>query len=284
MAELPIFGPPPERPLCQHDGGGCAACCGLYNFVDRSPAAEHARLLKRTRAVRAAIPGGVPDREALRAARDRLLDEERPHHVTSAIRVCPFAGYLDDELPGAAGEGRVGCMIHPLQTESGADHRDLAVYDRAICAGHFCASHDWLRPVEPEIAQTVGGTLYGRVVTDAGLVKALRALVEEQLGCKLRVADVERGADAFADALGTLLDRWPWASADPRRFGGVVVDEDDVKERTVSSERFGRDLSRSLRTLLDAAATELDSDDQLDEALACVDRLVSAIASAIAPR
>jgi hypothetical protein len=281
MAELPLFGPPPERPLCQHPGGGCAACCGVYNFVDRSPAAEHARLLKRTIAVAAAMPGGVPDREALREARDRLLDDERPQHVTSAIRVCPFAGYLDDELPTAPGQGRVGCMIHPLRMISGEDHRDLAVYDRAICAGHFCASHDWLRPPEAEIAQTVGGTLYGRVVTDAGLTKALRALVEERIGRRLRAADVARARAAIAAMLTQLLIDWPWASTDPRRFGGVVVDEDDIRERTVSSDRFGRALGRPLRTLLDAAATEIDDDRALDEALATIDRHLAAIAAAI---
>jgi hypothetical protein len=281
MAELPLFGPPPERALCQHQGGGCAACCGLYNFVDRTPAAEHARLLKRTRAVRAAMPAGVPDRSALRTARDALLAEETPHHVTSAIKVCPFAGYLDDDLPKAPGQGRVGCMIHPLGTRDGEDHRDLAVYDRATCAGHFCASHDWLRPPEAEIAQTVGGTLYGRVVTDAGLVKALRALVEERLGRRLRAADVTVASSSFAAAFRGLLETWPWASRDPRRFGGVVVDDDDIRERTVSTERFGRELARPMRTLLDAAATEVSDDAQLDAALAAIDALVNAIASAI---
>jgi len=227
--------------------------------------------------VKKAMPGGIPDRDALAAMRDRFLTKERPGYVTDAIRVCPFAGYLDDEVPTAPTQGRVGCMIHPVRMTNGEDHRDLAVYDRAICAGHFCASHEWLRPVEVALAQATGGTLYGRVVTDAGLVKALRTLLEEQLGRPLKKADAQKAKPAIAVMFHALLIDWPWASKDPQRFGGVVVDDDGVRERTVSSDRFARPLGRSIRALLDAAATEVESDHALDEALRHINDLIAAI-------
>src|SRR5688500_16387571 len=161
---------PPLVILCQHEHGSCGACCGVYNFRDRSPAAEDARLRRRTERVGAAWP----DTAALARARDELLALEKPDVLFHGVKVCPFAGYVD--------EGRVGCLLHPSRHPRGEDLRDLAVYPREVCAGHFCAPHDWLRPRERALAQTVTGTFYGRVVTDAGLVKALASMLDEALG------------------------------------------------------------------------------------------------------
>ena len=105
----------PLRILCQHEGGSCAACCGAYNFRDRSSDAERARFRRRTDKVRAAWP----DVTKLAAARDELLALEKPDVLFAAVKVCPFAGYVD--------EGRVGCMIHPSRHPDGEDLREVVL-------------------------------------------------------------------------------------------------------------------------------------------------------------
>lgn len=265
-AALPLFGPPPSAPLCQHAGGSCAACCGLYNFQDRRPEAQHARLQRRTARVTACFDDqGRPDIAGLAAARDALLDEERPQYVTHAIKVCPFAGYT--------GEDRVGCLLHPTRMPGGEDLRDLAVYPREVCAGHFCAPHEWLRPVEVTLAQTATGPLYGRVVTDAGLVKAVRALLEEAMGRSLRPADVDAHRARLHIFWRLVLEAWPYADPDPRRFGGVWMGHDDTERTLAGVAALLPGRSRPFVTVLDAAGTASDpatverAAQALDEAL-----------------
>ena len=145
--ELPIFGPEPDVPLCQTADGSCGACCGLYNFKDRSDDAHRRRLRRRTDLVKAAWP----DVDALRDAKDVLMQEERDDVLFATVRVCPYAGYVDEPADAPA---RVGCLLHPLRHPDGADLRDLGVYPKEVCGGHFCANHEWLRPRERAFAAT----------------------------------------------------------------------------------------------------------------------------------
>lgn len=254
---LPVLGPVPERILCQTGQAGCGACCGMYNFTDRSPRSHHRRLRRRTERVLACFgDDGRPDEEQLRIARDELLEEERPQVLSGAIKVCPYAGYLEG-VPSDPGQGRVGCLLHPRRHPDGADLRHLAVYSREICDGHFCAPHDWLRDIEMDLAQTATGVLYGQVVTDAGLVKAVRTLLEEGLGRALRKGDIERARPALARLWRRLLEDWPWRDPDPRRFGGIYVTDDDATERTLprTGAALPGGLPRPLEVVLDAAQT-----------------------------
>lgn len=267
----------PLRILCQADHGSCGACCGVYNFVDRGPAATRARLQRRTTLVTAAWP----DEAALAAARDVLLAEEKPSLLFAAVKVCPFAGLVD-----GVDSDRVGCLLHPTRHPDGADLRDLAVYPKEVCAGHFCASHDWLRDREVAIAQTARGPLYGRVVTDAGLVKAVARVVDDERGGAFVAKDVEGAADAFAGLWVLLLERWPFADPDPRRFGGFFFDGDEARERSIPSCLFGVsvDVSGAERQILDAIGTRPLDDDAAQGALKTLRAAIAGVVAALAAR
>jgi len=259
----------PDRVLCQTDEGSCASCCGTWNFRDRSPTAMHARLSRRTERVRAAFP----DVDALARARDVLLAEERGDVLTEAIPVCPFAGYVDVHASGAP---RVGCLIHPSRHPSGDDLRDLAVYPRAVCAGHFCAPHDWLSAREKDVARCARGHFYSRVVTDAGLVKALVRLIEDALCRRLTDDDVRERRDALG-ALFRTLEAWPYADPDPTRFGGFSVDERGV-ERTIANPALDAVAPRGpARTVLDALGTRALTAEEAAHAKALLDEAVRAV-------
>jgi hypothetical protein len=260
----------PLRILCQHAEGSCGACCGAYNFKDRSAAASHARWQRRTDLVTRAWP----DTAALAEVRDLLLDEERAQVLFSAVKVCPFAGYVEDE--------RLGCLLHPTRHPTGADLRDLAVYPREICAGHFCASHDWLRQREADLAQTARGTHYGRVVTDAALVKSLAQLLDDALGRPFRSEELAHAREQL-DALWQLVERWPFRDADPTRFGGSTFAGPDATEHLLPSCLAGLSFAASpaLRRALDALGTRPLAEPeapivaaQLSDALAAVARAI----------
>lgn len=274
MTTLSVLGsdePVPERILCQTEAGSCAACCGLYNFTDRSPEATHKRLAERTRRVMAAFP----DVDALAAVRDALLEEERCDILFATVRVCPYAGYVED--------GRVGCLLHPLRHPSGEDLRDLAVYPREVCAGHFCAPHSWLRPREMDFAATVRGVDYGRVVTDAGLVKALVALLEDRLCRRMRASDIEGELPAL-DALWTLVLDWPFRDPDPHRFGGFQVTGDDAVERSLPSALAGLEVNatRDEVIVLDALGSAFRTADDATRALGLIRVALDEVSAALA--
>ncbi len=270
MSDSRIAARAPLRVLCQHAHGSCAACCGVHNFRDRSAAAEHARLARRTARVRAAWP----DEAALARARDELLAEEAPEVLFAGVKVCPFAGYVDD--------GRVGCLVHPSRHPLGDDLRDLGVYPREVCGGHYCAPHDWLRAREADLAQTAHGIGYGRVVTDAGLVKALCRLLDDALGRAFRGAELG-GAQLALDRLwATLLD-WPWRDPDPARFGGFVFSGNEATERSVPSCLAGLalEVAPAARAVLDALGTRALDEESARAALSRLDELVRAVAAAL---
>ncbi len=278
----------PLRILCQTDHGSCAACCGVDNFVDRSPAATKARLRRRTEAVTTAWPNPT----ALAAARDILLAEERPHVLFPQVLVCPFAGYVTAPAPEHErqedaerqdDDGRVGCLLHPTRHPDGADLRDLAVYPREVCAGHFCAPHDWLRPREVLLAQAAQGLTYGRVVTDARLVKAIDRGLTERCAGTFSERQAQSARPALTRLWHLLLVQWPWRDPDARRFGGFVFDGDDARDRSVPSCVEGVDVPIAAweKTVLDAVGTRpLDHDDArraLSSLRGAIDEVVSII-------
>jgi hypothetical protein len=258
----------PLRILCQHERGSCAACCGAYNFRDRSEAAERARFRRRTDRVRAVWP----DVDALAKVRDELLAEEKTDVLFAGVKVCPFAGYVDDE--------RIGCLLHPTRHPRGEDLRDLAVYPREVCAGHYCAPHDWLRDREIDLAQCALGTHYGRVVTDAGLVKAVASLLDTSLGRSFTRPDLSNAKDELA-TLWARFARWPYADPDPARFGGFHFAGDDAVERTIPSCTTLA-VSNAMRTVLDGLGTRALDDAEAARAVALVESWIGEAAQKLA--
>jgi hypothetical protein len=272
----------PLKILCQHDRGSCAACCGVDNFIDRSDDARRDRLRRRTRLVHEA---GF-DVERLVQAKETLLALERPGVLFGNVKVCPFAGYVDgDDDP----HERIGCLLHPLRHPTGEDLRDLSVYPQAVCAGHFCASHDWLRPVEVALAQAARGPTYGRVVTSAGLVKGVARLIVDARQRPVTPSELERADDALSELWRQLLERWPFVDPDPRRFGAFVYDGDEATERSAPSCCGASTQTASAqrptpteRSVLDALGTRpLLDDDEAAQALMLLRQSVTAVVRAL---
>ncbi len=279
MTALPLFGPAPDRVLCQTDRAGCAACCGTYNFDDRHTEAFDARLLRR----RALVRGAGWDKVRLAAVRDQLLAEEAPHRLTDMILSCPYAGPLDD----AAGPGdplaKVGCLIHPARHPTGEDVRDLAVHPREVCAGHFCAPHEWLTPREKDFAARGTNRVYANVVTDAGLCKALVRCIEWHADGPVSFVGPDAAQPAL-DALFSLLQHWPHRDPDPRRFGAYVLDE-RADERRVDDPlaAVGVEAERSLATVVAALSSRFADADAARRALDALDDACAAVARALRP-
>jgi hypothetical protein len=252
-----------KKSLCQHPGGGCSACCGIYNFAHRDFESTRSRLLHRTHRVE----GAQWDAKELASVRDGLLAEESADILFAGVKVCPFAGYIDEE-----GE-RVGCLIHPTRHPEGKDLRDLGVYNRHICEDHLCGPHDWLRPAEVALAKTAPPLLYGQVVTDAGLVKGLARWMEVHLARSLRPEDVAEEPSALSP-LWDLVSQWPHRDPDPHRFGGIMVSGEDEVERTLPSclAGLGLNLPPHVTHVLDALASRIDSIQEADAAIAALDR------------
>ncbi len=263
--------------LCQHDHGSCAACCGVDNFIDRSNAARRGRLLRRTQLVRQA---GF-DVERLLQAKETLLAEERPNVLFANVQVCPFAGYIDGEDDPAE---RIGCLLHPRRHPTGADLRDLSVYPQEVCAGHFCASHEWLRPVEVALAQTARGLTYGRVITAAGLVKGVSRLLSDTRQQPISIASITRASGALAELWRCLVDEWRFADSHPGRFGAFVYDGDDASERTPPSclEGIASTATTTERRVLDALGTQrLRDSDEAEVVLAVLRQSVARAVQAL---
>ncbi|MEW5852833.1 MAG: hypothetical protein AB2A00_28880 [Myxococcota bacterium] len=254
MTRLPVH--PQGEVLCQTGSQSCAACCGLFNFADRSPEALHQRLLRRTHAVREA----GWEMMALREVAARLSTEEAPALLFKAVRTCPLAGYVDENAR------RVGCLIHPLRHPTGEDLRDLGAYgDRNICAGHLCAPHSWLGPVERALIECAPSwRAYSMAVGESGFVKALLGHLAARRGGEVQLKDL--GSDAVragAAKVFALFDHWAFADEDPRRFGGFSFAGDDAYTRSVPSvARFSDLMSRHEATMLDCLGTLAETESQ----------------------
>jgi hypothetical protein len=134
-----------------------------------------------------------------------------------------------------------------------------------------------------DLAQTAMGLTYGRVVTDAGLVKAIARALGDVLGRPLRSDDVLDCANALGDLWQFLLNAWPWRDPDPARFGGFNFTGDEAVERTLPTCLAGlrSDATTAERTILDALGTRaLDA----SEASAALDALRQSVAAVVTGR
>ena len=137
------------------------------------------------------------------------------------------------------------------------------MYPKEVCAGHFCANHEWLRPKERAFAATCVGDAYGRVVTDAGLVKGLVQLIEAQLTRPMRETDCLRSpqnAETF-DAFWHALLHWPFRDSDPQRFGSFWVTGEEAAEQVALGclRKVGISDSPVAERVCDALGTKVSS-------------------------
>jgi hypothetical protein len=205
--------------LCQPiSGRSCGACCGLYNFQDRTQEALTARLLSHTQAVQEI---GLADREGLRAWATAEHQRALPQLLVQELPTCHFVGFLED--------GAVGCLLHPLTTQR-EDLRDLGVYhDKNICQAFECPSFIWLSEAElwAILRATVGWYDYGLVVTDVELLREVCRHIVERRGASFSLQKLLR--DATLEKLAVFFSwkvSWPFRDM-KKRFGTFDVERQD---------------------------------------------------------
>lgn len=202
--------------LCQPGPGrSCAACCGLYNFRDRSRETTIARLREHTEAVHAL---GYEDQEALRNWSQKQQAREQPDLLVPSLPTCPFVGLLPGE--------RVGCLLHPKVT-GGLDLRALGVYqDREICEAFLCPSFTWLKENEFSaiLAASPDWYSYGLAVTDVELLREVLKHVQAHLGTSVRPEQLGRDeARRHLRRFFLWKETWPYR-APQKRFGSFSVE------------------------------------------------------------
>lgn len=238
-----------RTPLCQQGLLSCAACCGVYNFGERSAASISKRLLHRTQRVAQAAWDPV---ELARAAAE-LTQEEAPHLLFQAVKTCPLAGFLD------AQHTRVGCLIHPARHPQGEDLRDLGAYgDRSVCENHLCAPHQWLSPAEKTLLCCAKNHhIYSMGIGECGFLKSALTWVANHRGAAVAPHHLHPPqAQAAGAALLDLWEAWPFVDPNPRRFGGYSFEGEDAYTRTApSAGRFNHQVTRLEAIMLDALGT-----------------------------
>ena len=129
---------------------------------------------------------------------------------------------------------------------------------------------------------TCRGDFYGILVAQVGLVKKLRACIEEELRKPLTVQDCETNLNAFQNFWQT-VEQWPYASTNPRRFGAFVYigKSGDAKTALSAQRFFNPELGKFWWQALDELASELHQPYQAAEALQCLQQTVKQLTSAL---
>ncbi len=259
--------------LCQPDKNkSCAACCGIYNFVDNSWTAVVARLERNTRALAAADPLSP---EVIRAhSRCRRDEDNGADKRFSTIFNCEFAGFLDGS------HRRVGCLLHPGRCR-GRDHRSWSFYGRDLCESHYCLSYYYLTDNEQRmVIDTIDDWyLYGLVITDIDLVKGLAEAVSNRVGESLRSERVKREPlrSAIARFFHWKID-WPYQCGDSKCFGKYRFEGECYEEMRIPYGCWHRDPS-PYHGILIGLGSRFDSSRELRRAEELIDQAVARIAA-----
>lgn len=199
--------------LCQPDATkSCAACCGIYNYVDNTRDSLEKRFDSRTR-----LFSRVREKTlTIEDYQTIIRHKENSKRIYSTIYTCEFVGFLD------VGFKRVGCMLHPLMN-GGDDLRVISFYGHDICEGHFCPSYQKLDAHEAHIllAALDDWYLYGSAITDIDFVKTFFKIIQDRLGGTLDVKKV-RSAPVLLDIIRRycgLKVSWPFRDTSRPRFG-----------------------------------------------------------------
>ena len=219
--------------LCQPGGGAsCGACCGLYNFKQRSRVALTAALDRRTDTIRA-LPK-EPDAYT-RAARSLRRWDKDP--LFPPVRLCPLLGFVDEA------RRQVGCLAHPAVT-GGIDLRDCGAYDAKTCASFECPSFLWLDGPKARLVRAAcpDWYRYGLVITDVEFVRSSLKLVSDRLGAAVDPDAIVARPEALAAAaaLFALKETAPDRPAAGDVFGRFAVDDlGEPVPRILDYERLG---------------------------------------------
>ncbi len=219
--------------LCQPgEGASCGACCGLYNFRDRTRPVLEQALLRRTAMVK---PLPRTPEAFSKAARSLRRWDEAP--LFPPVRLCPLLGFVDEA------KTQVGCLAHPLQND-GIDLRDCGAYDRKTCQSFECPSFLWLDAAKARLVRAAcpDWYVYGLVITDVELVRGTAKLLEEGRAGPVDL-DRLRTIPAALAAVAALFARKETAPGDPQRgerFGRFAVDDlGEPVPRTIDYESLG---------------------------------------------
>jgi hypothetical protein len=244
----------------------------MYNHREFSRITTMSRLEARTRAYRAQC--SVDDEASLRRFR-QIWEPRAEEKLLDGLPSCPFLGLLDDE-------GRVGCLVHPLQN-GGVDGRDCGVYDRETCDSYLCAAHDLLSTSEKRLILSAvdDSYLYGLVLTNIRFVKELLERCAALNGTYPRGERLytSRALEA-ARGCFELLSDWPYGAKDGV-FGQIVAGKGlETARRVGPSLALGVEPDQ-WEVLLTCLGTEVHSTQALEEARHIIAERVGALAAAL---
>jgi hypothetical protein len=253
--------------LCQPDNGkSCAACCGIYNFVDHGRGSTRERLRRNTQAFR------VSEADLERCLSEhtrscRSLDNGSAKQFATIFN-CEFVGFLDER------EKLVGCLLHPAMRTR--DERNRSFYGRELCGGHFCLSYYYLTHSEQDLVIYCldDWYLYGQVITDIDLVKGYYEALSNRLGEAVNRRHIRnaRMITAVEHFFRWKLN-WPFRSQAPDRFGKYCFHGDDYREVQIPYERWAHPPSRYDRILV-ALSSDLRDVAELYRAEALIEQAV----------
>ncbi len=253
--------------LCQPDDGkSCAACCGIYNYVENTRPALVNRFEYRLGLMAKVRSGEI----TLDEYRDIIRHREDGRRIFKTIYACEFVGFLDQE------KRRVGCMLHPMVT-GGCDLRVRSFYGQEICDGHFCPSYQKLDRNEARTVLAIldDWYLYGSVITDIDFIKTFFSIVQNTLGDEIR-PDVVQGNPTLTRIMRdyfSLKVTWPFCDTSKPRFGKYYFVGEEYDIDRIDYARLGADVPVYDSIYLSLASSFRTKDD-LDHAQTKIDTLI----------
>ncbi|SFM81372.1 hypothetical protein [Thermodesulforhabdus norvegica] len=255
--------------LCQPDETkSCAACCGIYNFLSNGRDHVALRLQRNRRALQNLTPG-KDDVIKSHSLRYRVQDNGEGKLFQSIFN-CEFVGFLDEHCR------RVGCLIHPERL-GGEDLRHYSFYGQNLCRDHFCLSYYYLSLQEQRLVVTTirDWYLYGLIITDIDLVKAVFRILSDAAGEALDVFLV-----AESPELSSILLRlwqykldWPYRMQGVARLGKYIFKGDEYREVRIPYGRYHRKVS-NFDGLFVAYGSKFGSGRDIDDAEGLISRIV----------
>jgi len=275
----PQQGPPGGVYLCQVNAEiSCAACCGLYNVPDPSPAGLAALLARRSEMF-AKTPRRREAILSFRGAVRRIEGHTRPvqkfHH-------CPYIGLVEPE------RRRAGCLLHPMAAgNDGVDFRSLSHYGALACRIYFCPAHTALGATYKRIVQLCAGSwqLYGAVITEANLLHSFFNSVERRLNRSLATEDIvdRPAAHETVRRFLELKFSWPYRDAAYPSPLHYFFKDPLCPKPSIDYGVLGVKRSRH-HVILNELASAFRNAAQLSAAEKLIDRLIVDLAEAVSTR
>lgn len=253
--------------LCQPDSTkSCAACCGIYNYVENTRPALVKRFEHRGSLMAKVKKGDLSLEDYCSIIRHR----EDGRRIFKTIYACEYAGFVDDA------KKRVGCMLHPVVT-GGSDLRVHSFYGREICDGHFCPSYQKLQPNEASavLACIDDWYLYGSVITDIDFVKTFFRIIQNAVGEEISPA-VLRSNRQLVDILKSYFSlkiTWPFRDTTKPRFGKYYFVGEEYDIDKIDYCRLGADIPAYDPIFL-SLSSSFETKDDLDRAYTKIDTLI----------